>query len=265
MRVERTFTTNAFSKYIDSIFIIENNLMWVAPRKLDDRLDVRFRYRLDSYRDEQDLRAGMCYELARRISTELNFENTKSIYNKKMLDLASNYNLDNTEIEKSIKKLQNTLLAHAKLQYCFENYLNKITKNNDLSILACLISLKLKISKIKKEKNPTETIEDVAKTKWYKYVKAAMLEEQGFDIKNYAKCSLQELSEILFDLVVQSQYDLDNVVTETSVSTDSKTILLDVYALEENNDYADYKNEIEQKIDNWLFYSMHTLDNGQLF
>ena len=52
MNLERENPTNAFEKYINPIFIIENGLMRVAPKKLDDRLDPRFRYQLETYDDE---------------------------------------------------------------------------------------------------------------------------------------------------------------------------------------------------------------------
>lgn len=83
MNIEREFPTNAFDKYIDTIFIIENNLMSVVPKKLDDRLDPRFRYQLETYDNEQELWAGMCFELARRIRKELNFETTKKFMKKR--------------------------------------------------------------------------------------------------------------------------------------------------------------------------------------
>lgn len=84
MSNERKEPTEAFNKYIDAMFIIDNHLMFVAPRKLDDRLDVRFRYRLETYDDEKSLRAGMCVDLRERIEEELSFEKTHELFKKEM-------------------------------------------------------------------------------------------------------------------------------------------------------------------------------------
>lgn len=261
MNIEREFPTRAFDKFIDAIFIIENNLMTVVPKKLDDRLDPRFRYQLETYENEQELWAGMCYELARRISKELNFEATKKIYEKKMFELASNQNLDYIETEKRIEKLNKTLFAHAKLQYCLENYLNQISRNNNLSILSCLISLYTQILKIQKEKKPNEKIEDFTRTKWYRYVRSAMLEEENFDIKNYNKFSLQQLSEMLFNLIVECEYYLKNATDETMLGYDEKNepknINLEIFILEEDNTFENFKKEYEELVQDWLNEEIH--------
>jgi len=267
MNIEREFPTNAFDKYIDAIFIIENGLMAVVPKKLDDRLDPRFRYQLETYDNEQELWAGMCFELARRIRKELNFETTKKVYDKKMLKLASNFNLDYIETEKEIEKLNKTLFVHAKLQYCLENYLNKITQNNNLSILACLISLYTQILKIQKEKKPHEDIEDFARTKWYRYVRSAMLEEENFDIKNYAKYSLQGLSEVLFNMLVECEYYLANSTDETMIGYDGKNapqnINLEIFIMEEDNTFENFKIAKENLIYDWMVDKIHEFERTE--
>ena len=201
----------------------------------------------------------MCYELARRIEKELNFETTKKIYSKKMFNMASNHNLDYMETEKEIKKLNRTLFAHAKLQYCLENHLNKITLNNNLSILACLVSLYTKISKIKKEKRPNEQIQDFSRTKWYKYVRNAMLEEDSFDIKKYSTYSLQDLSEVLFNLIVECEYYLSNSTEETMLTSDMKNVVLEIYVIETDNsdNFIKFKQEQESLVQDWLDKEMH--------
>lgn len=268
MNTEREFPTKAFDKYIDSIFIIENDLMFVAPNKLDDRLDPRFRYQLETYDNEQELWAGMCFELARRISKELSFDTTKKVYAKKMFNLASNHNLDYIETEKRIKKLNKTLFAHAKLQYCLENYLNKISINNNLSILSCLISLYTQILKIQKEKKPNERIEDFSRTKWYRYVRSAMLEEENFDIKNYNKYSLQGLSEILFNLIVECEYYLKNSTDETMLGYDGRNepqnINLEIFVMEEDNTFENFKVEQEILVQDWLSEEMYKNERNRM-
>ncbi|MBO5954455.1 MAG: hypothetical protein J6Q13_00620 [Clostridia bacterium] len=261
MNIEKEFPTKAFEKYVDPIFIIENDLMFVAPKKLDDRLDPRFRYQLETYDNEQSLWAGMCCALAMKISKELKFENTKNIYNKKMLSVASNHNLDYIETEKEIEKLNKTLFSHAKLQYCLENYLNKITLNNNLSILVCLTAMYAQILKIQKEKRPNERIQDFARTKWYRYVREAMLEEESFDIKNYSKYSLQSLSEVLFNLIVECEYYLKNSTDEMMVGYDGKNKLqninLEIFVIEGDNTFENFKAEQEILVQNWLTEEMY--------
>ena len=261
MNIEREKPTIAFGKYVDSIFIIENDLMFVTPKRDDNRLDPRFGFLLETYNDEQQLWAGMCFELARRIQTELNFETTKKVYEKKMFNLASNHNLDYVETEKRIEKLNKTLFAHAKLQYCLENYLNKITLNNNLSILACLTSLYAQIIKIQKEKRPYDKIKDFSRTNWCKYVRDAMLEEESFDIKNYSKCSLQDLSEVLFNLIVECEYYLKNSTDETMIGCDEcntpQNIILEIFIMEEDNTFEKFKVEQEILVQNWLKEEMH--------
>ena len=261
MNIERGNPTIAFGKYIDSIFIIENNLMFVTPKRDDKRLNPGFGFLLETYSHEQQLWAGMCFELARRIKKELNFETTKKVYEKKMNELASNYDLDYIETEKQIEKLDKTLFAHAKLQYCLVNQLNKINLNNNLSILACLTSLYAQIIKIQREKRPYEKVQDFVRTKWYKYVREAMLEEENFDIKNYSKYSLKNLSEVLFDLIVECEYYLANSTDETMIGYDDENqpqnINLEIFVMEEDNTFENFKQNYEELVQEWLNEEMH--------
>ena len=256
---ERTEKTEAFDKYIDAIFIIQNELMFVTPRTSDKRIDVRYGWKLDTYQDEKNLRSGMCVELAERIGEMLNYERTKEIFKKEMLKLASNFDIDYVEMTTKRDKLERTLLAHAKLQYCFDNYILDSVCENDISILSCLISLYAVAVKIKneKQKNYECKIKDVYRSKWYKYVREAMLEEQGFDIKQYSKLSLQELSEALFDLIVEREYFYENSTTESMLSAEGTTIHLDIFVDEEDNSFEEYKNRKVQEVWDWVEQEDH--------
>ena len=174
-----------------------------------------------------------------------------------MLKVASNFELDYVETQKEIEELNKTLFAHAKLQYCFENYLNKITQNNNVSILACLTSLYAQIIKIQREKRPYEKITDFYRTKWYKYVREAMIEEESFDIKNYSTCSMQTLSETLFNMLIECQFYLINSTDETMLTCDKKNLILEVFVLDENNDFENFKQEKENEVQLWLDEVMH--------
>lgn len=261
MEVLRDEPTEAFKKYVDPIFIIQNGLMHFASRTYNERLDPRFGYRLNNYYDECCLRAGMCVALTKKIQKELSFENTKQLFKQKALKLASNFDLDYVEVTRRKQKLDETLFSHAKLQYCFDKYLKEISLNNNISVLTCLMAMYSKILEIKKEKNPTERVQNIKLTNWYKYVREAMLEEEKFDIKNYSSMTLQELSDKLVDLMVECQYWLENSTEETSLSTDLETIIMDVFVVEENNNYKDFKEEFEQNIYDWLIEEMHKNEN----
>lgn len=252
MDIERREPTEAFKKYVDSIFIIQNELMFVVPRTSDNRIDVRFGYKLRTYYDERVVQAGMCVELAEKIQELLVFDNAKEIFKKKMLKLASNFNLDMIEFNEKKQKLESVLFSHAKLQYCFDNYLNEVYLNNNISVLTCLMAIYEKVNKIAKEKQSNMKIRDIARTNWYKYVREAMLEEQSFDIKTYSHLSLQELSERLFVIILDGEYILNNSVQETMLSADNQTIVLDVFVLEENNLFKEFKKEKEQEVWDWL-------------
>ena len=138
-----------------------------------------------------------------------------------------------------------------------EYHLNKISRNNNLSILACLISLYTQILKIQKEKKSNEHIEDFARTKWYRYVRTAMIEEENFDIKNYSKYSLQDLSEVLFKFIVECEYYLANSTDETMLTIDKKNIVLDVFVIEEDNTFENFKKQYENLVQDWLDEEMH--------
>lgn len=258
MDQERTEKTEAFDKYIDAIFIIQNELMFVTPRTSDKRIDVRYGWKLDTYQDEKNLRSGMCVELAERIGELLSYTRTKEIFKREMFKLASNFDIDYVEMQTRREKLERTLLAHAKLQFCFDNYISTSLCKNDISILACLISLYGAAVKLKNEKNRlSEQKKDVFRLKWYKYVREAMLEEQGFDIRQYSKLSLQELSEVLFDLIVKNEYFYENSTTESMLSAEGTTIHLDIFVDEGDNTFEKFKNDIEQEVWDWIDQEDH--------
>lgn len=254
--MNRTKTTEAFEKYIDVIFIYQNSLMNLAPKKFCERFDS-YEYSLETYDDELWLRAGMCVKLAKKIEKHLKFENTYSLYKNKMMSVASNFDLDNVEVDRISKRFDKTLFAHAKLEYCFENYLNEISLNNNISILTYLMAIYAKVVKIKKAKNPNENVENITLTKWYRYVRNAMLEEEAVDIKDISKFSLEELSEKLFNLIVYCQYFLTNTTQETMLSTEGENVVIELFVIEENNDYQEYKQEFERKVYDWMVERIH--------
>ena len=261
MKTERTKTTEAFQKYIDVIFILQNDLMTLAPKKFCERFDV-YEYSLENYNDEQWLIAGMCVKLAEKIKKYLKFNNTYNLYTKKIMKIASNHDLDYIEVNEKSKKIDETLFSHAKLEYCFENFLNKISLNNNISVLACLMAMYEKVIKMKKEKNPNENVESIHLSRWYRYVRFAMLEEEAVDIKDFSKFSLHELCEKLFDMFVECEYYLANAIEEVTLSTDLENIYMDMYVIEENNDYDEFKQEFEQKVYDWMIEKIHNIERN---
>ena len=126
-----------------------------------------------------------------------------------------------------------------------------------MSILACLTALYTEILNKKKEKNPTCQVRDMSRTKWYKYVREAMIEEDGFDIKEYSKKSMKQLCDKLFDLIVECEYYLQNFVEETMLTSNKENVVLEIYAMELDDNYQALKNEMEEKVSLWLETEMH--------
>lgn len=258
--MSRNKPTEAFEKYVDPIFIIQNGLMFVAPKKFCERFDT-YEYSLETYHDEQCLWAGMCVELAEKIKINLDFKNTYNLYLKKVNEIASNHSLDYFEVKNRTNKLDRTLFAHAKLEFCFEKFLKEFTLNNDISVLACLMAIYEKTISMKNSKFPNLKMEKVYLTNWYRYVRFAYLEEDAIDIKDFSKLSLQDLCENLFDLIVESQYRLKNSVKETYLSSEGDNIELDIFVLEKDNDLELFKQEIEQKVFDWMVEQIHKREN----
>lgn len=242
--------TEAFEKYIDPVFVCDNHLWNYAPRSFSERFDG-FNLKLETYDDEIFLRAGMCAFLAEKIQENLNFKNTLKTHKKKMWEVASNWDLDAIETEKQIKDLEDKLFAHAKLQYCFDNYINDIREGMDINILACLMAMYAKIMKLKKEKL-NQQVKDISHTKFYRYVKDAFLEDCGQDIKKFSQFSFQDFGNKIFDMIVEMCYDAEHVVNEPMLSAEGKEIILRVYSMEELNDIADLKKEMEQEVFDWM-------------
>ena len=259
--MNREKTTEAFEKYVDPIFIIQNGLMWVAPKKFCERFD-QYEYSLENYNDELWLRAGMCVELAEKIQKLLSFKKTYEVYAKKMKEIASNYDLDYIATDNAVKRMDEKLSSHAKLQFCFENYLKEISLNNNLEILACLMAIYKTIVDLKKSKNPALKSERVELSKWYRYVRFAFLEEEAVDIKDFSKFSLQELSEKLFDLITQCQYYIKNSTDERVLLADGQNMELEVLFVEEDNDYVDFKIGFEQEVRDWMIGKIHNRENN---
>ena len=65
-------------------------------------------------------------------------------------------------------------------------------------------------------------------------------------------------SKKLFDLCVDMEYFHLNTTKETSLSTDSETIYMDIYVIDEDNDYQEFKRSFEEKVNHWLVEKIHS-------
>lgn len=224
--------TEAFEKYVDLVFLVQNNLIFYIPK---NETKKRFETDLEDFGGEDNIRYGMNIFLASKIYEMLHFEDTKQLFKERTYKLASNWDIDAVEMNKQKQKLEDTLFAHAKLQYSLENIVENY-KINNVEVLAYLMSLYAKAVKIKKEKSTFhQYVKDISRTKFYRYVKEAAFEEKGWDIKLHSNLSLAELSNKIFDYCVEQQYLFDYPEeAKYFMATDEK--------------FVKYKQEIEQDI-----------------
>ncbi|MBR4998415.1 MAG: hypothetical protein IKY10_00910, partial [Clostridia bacterium] len=158
--------TEAFEKYVDLVFLVQNHLIFYIPKK---QTNNRFETDLEDYGGEENIRYGMNVFLAKKINGMVHFEDTKQQFRERMHNLASNWEIDASEMQEKKQKLEETLFSHAKLHYCFENLVEGCSIN-DIEILAYMMSLYAKVVKIKKEKSTFhQYIPDVSRTKFYRY------------------------------------------------------------------------------------------------
>lgn len=252
MEKERKDVTTAFSKYIDVIFILQNNLMGYAPKKFSATTGM-CEYLLEDYDNELEFRQGMCLALANKIENVLSFSTAKERYKKEMHKLGSNWDIDATKAKEKENSLNSSLMAHAKMKYCFDNYLKEIAMSDNLTLLACLMAFYAKINKLQKEQKPDKIVRDIYKTNFYKYVKEVCLEEENLDIRKYAQLGLKDFVEMLFEIVSSYRYKSDNFVLETMLTADMQTDMLEVFVDDGNNDYQTFKKEFEQEIWDWIY------------
>ena len=119
-----------------------------------------------------------------------------------------------------------------------------------------------KLVKNYKEKNPNKYLKDIYKTNFYKYVKEVCLEEDNLDIRKYAKLTLKDFVEMLFEIVASYRYNADNFILETMLTADMQTDMLEVFVDDGENDYKTFKKEFEDEIYNWLVEEMHKQENN---
>lgn len=263
-------TTFAFNKYIDPIFVITNGLRGFVKEEKVDQYNKDMK--LESYEDEKLLRIGMCYKLFNEINKYLSFEQTKKEYKQRMLNLAKE-DLSYNDFIKNKKENEYFLNSHAKF-LCVKNfYLSEIKIEDSLRILGYYAIIYNKILKIFKNSNDNLKITDFSKTNFYKYIKEVNLEELNIDIKNYSNLTLTQTFNKIFDIVVNSMYELENSTVEPMLVIEKdkdgydyyNTEDLNINIIEENNFYEKYKKEKEQEVYDWLVREMHTLPDGKIF
>ena len=263
-------TTFAFNKYVDSIFVITNELRGFVKEIEIDRYNKEMK--LESYEDEQLLRIGMNYKLFKDINKYFNFEQTKKVYKQRMLNLAKE-DLSYSDFIINKKANENVLKSHAQFIYIMDFYLSEIKVEEHLKILGYLAVLYNKVLKSLKNNNYDLKITDFTKTYLYKYIKEANLQELNIDIKNYSKLSTTQMLDKIFDIVINSIYELENSTVEPiSVIEKDKngydyyeTEHLNIYIIEQDNSFEKYKKEKEQEVYDWLVREMHTLPDGKIF
>jgi len=167
-----------------------------------------------------------------------------------------------------------TLFNHAKLKYCIDNYFEDNNFGNPTYMAGLLISLYANICNTLRTKELNEKIPSVKKGKLYRYVKDANL-EQGIDISKYSKLSFSQFAEIIFNYMVNCQYEVDNSTIQPMLVTaydDGKNRLgvkeefARIFVIADDTPkYEAFKQEIEKEVYNWLVQEMHTLDNGMIF
>lgn len=258
IKQKRIKPTEAFKKYIDPVFLCQNHLWDYAPKSYSERFDGH-NFKLETYDDEEYLRAGMCVFLAEEIQENLNFKHTLKVNKDKLREVASNWDLDYVEADKQFNELEEKTFAHAKLQYCFDNYINDIRTDLDIEILACLMAMYAKIMKLKKDKL-NQHVKDVTHSKFYRYVKDSYLEDCGQNIKKYAQFSFMDFANKIFDLIVERCYDSEHLINESMLSAEGDEIVLRVYSIEELNDIADLKKEMEQEVKDWMMIESYKQD-----
>lgn len=235
--------TQAYEKYVDLVFLVQNHLNFYVPRK---QTNNRFETDLEDFGGEENIRYGMNIYLAQKIDGMLHFDDTKSQFKQRITELASNWDIDAAEMDKRKQQLEDVLFSHAKLKYCFDNYIEDFSIKN-IDVLACLMTLYAKIVKTKKEKLIFQQIPEVSRTKFYRYVKEAYLEETGKEIKDFSKMSKLDLCKKVFDLCVKEQY-LFTYPEEAQCF------------LETDEKFVEFKKDIEQEVIDYTIEDMRALD-----
>ena len=261
--------SNAFTKHVDPIFVIQNNLLSYTHRTGKDSI---MQMSLESKADEE-LLIGICKHLSVKIENKLRFNATKKRYQEEILDICKHdlsYEKYKSKKQSAYKKLFN----HAKLKYCIDNYFGDNNFGNETYMAGLLISMYANICNTLKARNLDEKIPSVRRSKLYNYVKDVNL-EQGIDISKYSQFSFSQFAEIIFNYMVDCQFEVENSIIQPMLVTEYdddknrigvKEEFASIFVLDDNSsDYKKFKKEIEQEVYDWLIQEMHTLDNGMIF
>jgi len=265
MEVQKDMPTNAFKKYIDHIALIHSNLFFYMPRKKVEGLHLEVS--LDTYLDELYLRSAICCKTADDISAILPFEEVKSQYNLAVLEL-SKQDLDLIEFRTKKENLDKQLLTYAKLEYCIQKYLNEPNLNNDTVIACILVTI---LDKLNKQTNEVATKHvSISRTKLFKYLKEVSIEEDEFDFKTaYEKKSVNDMIERLFNAIVVNNFEFETTTEETMLGVDKKNYIVQLGVIcpeiENDKSFADYKQDFEDDVYEWMIEQMHTLEDGRVF
>ena len=254
--------TNAFEKYVDGVLLIQSELFFFLPRI---NVNGCSETPLQDYLDERRVRAAICQMLAEKIGENIPFSQTKEKYKTLMRELASS-DLDYTGIRKQKDKLDRQFFTYAKFEYCKRNFLSALDLNNDLATVGVLAILYDKITKMLREQGKMN-VPIFSRTKLFKYIQEAMREEDMTDIKSvYKNKSVSQLIERLFHVIAINKYEFDNSTEETMASAvDDKNYILQIHVVEENNEFAEYKQKFENEVYDWLVKEMHLTEDGMYF
>lgn len=262
--------TNAFDRYVDSIFIITNYLQnYVIKNK--DYFNVP-EMKLDDYDAEERVRFGICRKVIKEIEYLTTFNSQKQIYIQSINKLTGQ-DLYSTEFFKKKQLLDDMLFSLAKFEYVKNKYKNENYIRNDLQNLGYLATILIKLQVKQNKINPNSVKHSFSRTNLYKYIKEASLEELNIDIGNYKRYSIQELIEKLYDITVNFDYEQENTIDEPNLAInidENKNInyvqdLLNIHVIDEDNSFDTYKNKTDKEVQSWLIDEMHRLDNGKTF
>lgn len=265
--------TTTFEKYVDPIFIIQNGLQrYVKTCKDNSYLPFM---KLDDYIAEEYVRFGMCINIIKQIESLIDFDTQKNIYSKSIKDL-TNQDLTYSEFFAKKQKQDNILIALAKFEYCKDKYKKENYIRNDLIVLGYLVTILIKLQdknyKIHPELDKTSTV----RTKLYKYIKEANLEEEQIDIKNYSKYTILELIEKLYNITINYDYEHENETVEPALAIEHNSddindlghYVQDYYHVhvdEGDNTFENYKKQKDKEIYDWLIDKMHEISEGRTF
>ena len=179
---------------------------------------------------------------------------------------AGNEKFTNQYFINTKKKYDEILMAHAKFEYCVTNFLYEISLNNDIAIAGILAAFYAKALSVQQERmSENFKHKDFYRTKYYKYIYEANLEECERDIKSFKKLSNVQIMEQLFNLIMFTQYEVENATDDIMVRVDGPSQILTLYRIEENNDFVEFKKQKEREVYDWLVEQMHTDEDGLIF